>query len=167
MTSPLPTSVPTDGNVRITAVLTIANTSAPTAAELNAGTAVAIDGYITGDGYSMSADQATVTDERVATTQTFEQPGRKTKSLSLTYVHNPASPTNNVAATTLTEGAQLYIVTRFGLPRATTYAAAQKVQVIPVTCGEPMPNYNGANSVQTITQKLFITNQVINPATVV
>lgn len=166
MTSPLPTSVPTDGNVRITWVLTISNTAAPTATELNAGTTVPADGYITGDGYSPSGEQAAITDERVGTTQTFEQPGRKTKSLTLTYVHNPASPTNNALALALTEGTAGYIVTRFGLPRGTAYAATQKVQVWPVTCGEPMPNYNGANSVQTITQRMFVTNDVKNPATV-
>jgi hypothetical protein len=162
----LPLSVGTDGNVKITVVLTIANTAAPTAAELNAGTTVPADGYITGDGYSASAEQATVADERIGTTQTFEQPGRKTKSLSLTYVHNPASPTNNALFLALTEGADVYVVTRFGLPRTTTHASAQKVQVWPVKCGEPMPQYNGANSVQTITQKLFVTGDVKNPATV-
>jgi len=34
------------------------------------------------------------------------------------------------------------------------------VDVWPITAGEPMKNWNGANSVHTATQRLFITNQV-------
>lgn len=161
----LPTAVATDGNVRIDFLLT-ATAAAPTLAQLNAGTAVRAGSYITGDGFSASGEQASISDERVETTQTFEQPGRKSKTLTLTYVHNPAVPADNVLALALTEGTTGYIVTRFGIPKETAYAAGQKVQVWPVKCGEPMPNYNGANSVQTVTQRMFVTNDVINPATV-
>lgn len=162
----LPISVPTDGTTRIDFVAAIAVPSAPTVAELNAITVQSIDGYITADGWSPTSEQATVADPRVASTQTFEQPGRKTRSLSITYVHNPAVPLQNKASTTLTEGVTGYIVTRFGIPRGTAYAASQKIQVWPITAGEQMPNYNGENSVHTITQKLFVTNDAFMSATV-
>lgn len=163
---PLPTAVATDGNFRLDWVITLSSTTAPTVAQLNAGTVVRAGGYVTGDGYGATGDQATISDERVETTQTFEQPGRKSKTMTLTYVHNPAVPLDNALYLALTEGAVGYIVSRFGLPKDTAYAAGQKVQVWPVKAGEPMPNYNGANSVQTVTQKMFVTNDVINPATV-
>jgi hypothetical protein len=167
MTSPLPTSVPTDGTTRFDYVPAIASPGAPTVAELTAGTVKSLDAYITGDGWNATGDQATVTDNRIATKQTFEQPGRKTRSLSITYVHNQASPTNDVAAVTLAEGVTGYVVARFAVPRGTAYAAGQRVQVWPITAGEAMENYNGENSVHTMTQKLFVTNEVKMRALVV
>lgn len=162
----LPVSVPSDGTLRLDFVPTIANPAAPTVAELTAVAAQQIDGYVTGEGWQPSGEQATVTDTRVASTQDFEQPGRKTKSLTLVYVHNPTSPTDNEAYTTLAEGTTGFIVARYGKPRTTAYAASDKVDVWPVTCGEPMKNFNGANSVHTVTQRLFVTGEVQIDATV-
>lgn len=166
MTSPLPTSVPSDGTMRIDFVPTIANRNAPTVAELTATGAQELAGYITGDGWAPSGEQATVSDERIATLQTFEQPGRKTKSLQVTYVHNPDSATNNEAYLTLAEGTTGFIVTRAGVPRAQAYAATDILDIWPVTCGEPMKQWNGANSVHTVTQKLFVTGDVVIDAVV-
>ncbi|PWR08573.1 hypothetical protein DKT68_15260 [Micromonospora acroterricola] len=167
MTSPLPTSVPSDGTLRIDFVPTIADRAAPKAAtELNAAGSQELAGYVTGDGFAPSGEQATVTDERIASTQTFEQPGRKTKSLSVTYVHNPDDAANNEAYLTLEEGVTGYIVTRYGVPRAQAYAVGDIVDVWPVTAGEPMKNWNGANSVHTVTQRLFVTGDVVIDAVV-
>ncbi|ATO14689.1 hypothetical protein CO540_13325 [Micromonospora sp. WMMA2032] len=167
MTSPLPVSVPTDGTMRVDFVTTIADLTAPKAAtELGAVSSQELAGYITGDGWSPSGEQATVTDERLATTQTFEQPGRKTKSLTVTYVHNPDDAANNEAYLTLTEGVKGYLVVRWGVPRGQAWAAADIVDVWPITAGEPMKNYNGANSVHTVTQRLFVTGDVVTDAVV-
>ncbi|MEU5946314.1 hypothetical protein ABZ793_12220 [Micromonospora sp. NPDC047465] len=167
MTSPLPTSVPSDGTLRIDFVPgPIADRNAPTVAELSAAGAQELAGYVTGDGFAPSGEQATVTDERIASTQTFEQPGRKTKSLSVTYVHNPDDATNNEAYLTLTEGVTGYIVTRYGVPRAQAYAAGDIVDIWPITAGEPIKNWNGANSVHTATQRLFVTGDVVIDAVV-
>lgn len=166
MTSPLPTSVPSDGTLRIDFVPIITIRTAPTVAELSAVGAQELAGYVTGDGFAPSGEQATVTDERIASTQTFEQPGRKTKSLSVTYVHNPDDPTNNEAYITLAEGVTGYIVTRYGVPRAQAYAAGDIVDVWPITAGEPIKNWNGANSVHTATQRLFVTGDVVIDAVV-
>ncbi|NBE80309.1 phage tail tube protein [Micromonospora rubida] len=162
MTSPLPTSVPSDGTLRIDFVPTITTRTAPKAAtELLAAGSQELAGYVTGDGFNPSGEQATVTDERIATTQTFEQPGRKTKSLSVTYVHNPDDPTNNEAYLTLEEGTTGYIVTRYGVPRGQTYAAGDIVDVWPIKAGEPLKQWNGANSVHTVTQRLFVVGDVV------
>ncbi|RAO26471.1 hypothetical protein PSN13_06499 [Micromonospora saelicesensis] len=168
MTSPLPTSVPSDGTLRIDFVPgPIANLAAPTLAVLNAVGAQELAGYVTGDGFAPSGEQATVSDERIASTQTFEQPGRKTKSLTLTYVHNPDSPANNEAYLTLEEGVAGFLVTRYGVPRAQAYAAGDILDIWPITAGEPMKNWNGANSVHTVTQRLFVTGDVVIDAVAV
>lgn len=167
MTSPLPASVPTDGTLRVDFVTTIADVTAPKAAtELGAAGSQELSGYITGDGWAPSGEQATVTDERLASTQTFEQPGRKTKSLSITYVHNPDDAANNEAYITLAEGTKGYLVVRWGVPRGAAWAVADIVDVWPITAGEAMKNYNGANSVHTVTQRLFVTGDVVSDAVV-
>ncbi|MEO3929238.1 hypothetical protein ABGB07_36115 [Micromonosporaceae bacterium B7E4] len=160
MTSPLPTSVPSDGTLRLTFVQDLADPTAPILAELNAVTSQDLHGYVTGDGWQPTGEQAVVADERIATTQTFEQPGRKTKSLTVVYVHNPDDPANNEAYLTLAEGTTGYVVSRYAVPRAQAWAAGDIVDVWPITAGEPMKNWNGANSVHTATQRLFVTNQV-------
>ena len=159
MTAPiyLPKSVKTDGATRIDIVPAIVLPSGPTVAELNAATVVPFAGALTPDGWSPSGEQATVTDDRIASTQTFEQPGRKTKSLQATYVYNPGDPDENEAYLALAEGAEVFIVTRMAYQDSLLYTAAQKVDVFQVTAGEPSKNYNGANSVHTVTQKLFVT----------
>lgn len=158
----LPLSVPSDGTLRVDFVATIANLSAPSVAgELNAVTSQELSPYITGDGWQPTGEQASVTDERLASVQTFEQPGRKTKSLTVVYVHNPDSPTNNEAYTTLAEGTTGYAVARWAVPRTQAWAVGDIVDIWPITAGEPMKNFNGANSVHTVTQRLFITNEVV------
>lgn len=159
MTSPLPTSVPSDGTLRVDFVVTLTDQAAPKLTELDAVTSQVLSGYITGDGWQPSGEQATVADERLATTQTFEQPGRESVSLTLVYVHNPDDPANNEAYTTLTKDAVGFIVARTGVPRAQVWAIGDLVDVWPVKAGRAYKNFNGANSVHTATQKLFVTGE--------
>ncbi|PZF98261.1 hypothetical protein C1I99_13830 [Micromonospora deserti] len=163
----MPVSVPSDGTLRVDYVPAIANTAAPTVTELTAAGAQALSCYITIDGWQPTGDQATVTDQRLCATQDFEQPGRKTKSLTLVYVHNPTVPTSNEAYTTLAEGVTGYLVARYGVPRTQAWAAADIVDVWPITAGEPMKNFNGANSVHTVTQRMFVTGPVALDSVVV
>ncbi|MGI5144792.1 hypothetical protein ACQEVC_45495 [Plantactinospora sp. CA-294935] len=167
MTSPLPTSVPSDGTLALLYVASLTDPTAPKLTEINAVTSQELDGYITGDGWQPTGEQAVVADERIATTQTFEQPGRKTKSLTVVYVHNPADPTNNEAYITLAEGTTGYVLSRYGVPRTQAWAIGDLTDVWPITAGEPMKNWNGANSVHTATQRLFVTNQVQSDVAVV
>ncbi|MEU0081365.1 hypothetical protein ABZY58_25985 [Micromonospora tulbaghiae] len=161
MTSPLlPQSVKSDGTLAFKYVLALTNPAAPKLTELNAVTSLALEGYITGDGWQPSGEQATVTDTRIATTQDFEKPGRKSKSLTVVYVHNPADADNNEAYLTLAEGVKGFIVPRYGVPTAQAWAVDDIVDVWPIEAGEPMKNWNGANSVHTVTQRLFVTNVV-------
>lgn len=156
-------STPSDGNVAAWFVPAIADTSAPTVTELAAASIVDLSCYLTGDGLNLTSDQATITDERLCSTQTFEVPGRKTNTAEVTYIDNTNSPHEtdaNEAAETLVEGARGYIVTRRGIPYEEPVAAEQKVSVWPIEAGEPREVAPEANSVIRSIQKLFVTGNV-------
>lgn len=168
MTSPLlPNSVKSDGTLTLLYVATLANAASPKLTEINAVSSQELHGYITGDGWQPTGDQAVTADTRIASTQDFERPGRKTKSLTVVYVHNPADPTNNEAYITLAEGVTGFILARYGVLRTQAWAIGDLTDVWPIEAGEPMKNWNGANSVHTATQKLFVTNEVQNDVAVV
>lgn len=148
-------STPADGNVKIAWVPTIADPTAPTAAELVASGVVDISCYLTADGWTPGGSQATVTDDRLCDVQTYAQPGRTTRTLALRYIENPGSSTNNKAVTTLIAGTAGYFVERRGLAFDTAFAATQKVTVWPVKMGLQIPQPPAANSVLSTAQEVF------------
>lgn len=163
-------STPSDGNVKTVLVTTIANTAAPTVTELNAGTVVDISCYLTPDGFALTTDQGTISDERLCSTQTFGKPGRKTYGLVLKGIDNTNS-TNaadfNDLVDALDEGAQLYLVRRRGIAFDTTFAATtQKVTVIPFQPGVKGDVPPEANSVIRSQWTCFITGDVQTEVTV-
>lgn len=157
-------STPADGNVLVKLVPAIADTSAPTLAELNAAAAVDISCYLTGGGYKPSLSEQVITDERLCTTQTYEQKGRSQRGLEVEYIDNTNSPnaaTFNKAKDTLVPGSKHFLVVRSGIPYETALAATtQKVTIYPVTAGEYNDMPPEANSVLKTGQKLFVTGQV-------
>lgn len=156
-------STPADGNTRVLWVPAIANTAAPTVAELTAGSVVDISCYLTSDGFTPSLSEQVITDERLCSTQIFEQPGRSTDSLDVIYIDNTNSAnaaTYNKAADTLTKGAAGFVVVRRGIPYENAIAAAQKVTVFPATAMVQNELPPEANSVNKIGQKLAITGEV-------
>jgi hypothetical protein len=156
-------STPADGNVLVKIVPTIADTDSPTLAELNVAGAVDISCYLTGGGWKPSLSEQVITDERLCTTQTYEQKGRSQRGLEVEYIDNTNSPnatTFNKAKDTLVPGSEHYLVVRTGLPYDTALAATQKVTIYPVTAGEYNDMPPEANSVLKTGQKLFVTGQV-------
>ena len=156
-------SIPADGNKLVLVVPAIADVDAPTIAELTAASVVDISCYLTGDGWSPSKEQASIADERLCSTETFERPGRKTRGLEVTYIDNTNSPYEaefNKAVDTLVEGTDHYIVTRRGLPYEQPLAAGQIVEIWPVTAGEQREVPEEANSVTRTIQKLFVRGPV-------
>lgn len=157
-------STPADGNVLVKLVPAIADTEAPkVATELNAAGAVDISCYLTGGGYKPSLSEQVISDERLCTTQTFEQKGRSQRGLEVEYVDNTNSPDAvlyNKAKDTLVPGSKHFLVVRTGIPYDTALAAAQKVTVYPVTAGEYNDLPPEANSVLKTGQKLFVTGKV-------
>lgn len=153
-------STPADGNLKVVWVPTIANPDSPTATELSAAGAVDVSCYLTGDGWAPSLSEDTISDPRLCETATFEQPGRAQRSLSVTYIENPGDATNNKAYDTFIPGTAGYFVVRRGKAFDTAFAAADKVDVWPVKAGAYSPNAPTANSVLTVTQKMFVTAKV-------
>lgn len=151
-------STPFDGNMAVWLVPAIANPAAPTVAEITAGTDISC--YLTPDGYAPTAEQATITDERLCSTETFGQPGRKTRGLALTGIDNTNSThqtTFNELVDTLVEGTEMFVVRRRGIPYETAIAAAQKVSVLPIKPGMKQDVPPEANSVTRSTWPTFVT----------
>lgn len=156
-------ATPADGNVLVKLVPAIADTSAPKLTELNVAGAIDISCYLTGGGYRPSLSEQVITDERLCTTQTYEQKGRSQRGLEVEYIDNTNSPDAtlyNKAKDTLVPGSKHFLVVRTGLPYADALAIGQKVTVYPVTAGEYNDMPPEANSVLKTGQKLFVTGQV-------
>lgn len=155
-------STPADGNVAVWLVPAIADTTKPKLTEISAVTAVDISCYLTSDGYTTSLDQQVIADERLCSVETFEQPGRVTRSLSVVYIDNTNSPnatTANKAKDTLKPGSVHYVVVRRGKAFDAPFAVGDKVTVTPVKAGEYDDMAPEANSVLKTGQKLFVTER--------
>lgn len=169
-----PGSLPSDGNLKVTWVPAIANPAAPTAAELNASSTIDMTCYLTADGWSPGTDEAVITDDRLCSRQTFEKPGRYTDTLSTTYVFRGqgGSAADNRAFTTLKHLTKGFYVTRWGKAYEDAYTAdvaatttspaipADIVDVIPAQLGIQTKQPPEANSVDRLTQRVFVTGPV-------
>lgn len=153
-------STPADGNVKVAFVPTIADPAAPTSTELTGAGVIDLSCYLTADGWTPGMDEQIVSDDRLCSTQTFEQPGRSSRTLSVKYIENPGSATDNKAYTTLAPGTTGYLVQRRGKAFDTAFAAADIVDVWPVTAGKYDPQPPEANSVLKVAQKMFVTGTV-------
>lgn len=155
-------STPADGNVAVWLVPAIADTTAPKLTEISASGSVDISCYLTSDGYTTSLDQQVISDERLCSTEVFEQPGRVTRGLDVIYIDNTNSPnetTANKAKETLVPGSVHYVVVRRGVAFDEPFAVGQKVTVTPVKAGQYNDMPPEANSVLKTGQKLFITER--------
>jgi hypothetical protein len=140
----MPTSVPpgfvADASLRVWFVTTIANTAAPTVAEINAGTTVDASCYFTA-GFAPDAAVATITDDRLCLAVVLEDKGVSTWSIpeyeAIYDVQNPASVSNKLYAATVENAAGFYVA-RYGMSVDTAAIAGQKVDVFPAKMG-PRP----------------------------
>lgn len=152
----VPGGVASDGNGLVLFVPTIANTAAPTVAELAAGTPITYS--LTGDGFNHSVTENRVTANRLTLKQTIQYPGTITDEVELTYV--AAYDVDDVARLELTEGVTGYIVTRWGVANEDAVAAADVVSVIPGKAGVQRPNPPVTNQELTISQLWLVTGTV-------
>lgn len=160
-------STPADGNVKVAWVPAIADTSAPTVTELTAAGVVDLSCYLTADGYTPASEQATISDDRLCDTATYEQPGRESNTLDVIYIDNSNTTDPNAAYETLVPGTTGYIVVRRGKAFDAAFAANDQVSVTPVKCGVQVDLPPEANSVLRCGQKLFVTGPVVRRAAVV
>lgn len=151
----VPPGVPADGNVRVSFITTYVPGTL-LAATATAG--VDLSCYFTSDGFNRGMNEAAVTDDRLCTTQSGEDPGRYNETLDVIYVYDQQNPvpTDNLAYTTLTPGTKGFLVVRYAKAYTAAYAAAQKVDVIAITCGRQLKNSPAPNEKLKVAQKLFI-----------
>lgn len=151
-------STQADGMVAVRVATSIADTSAPTVAEWSGATDISM--YLTSDGLTPSLSEQTISDERLGTTATYEQPGRFQRSLDLIYIDNTNTANPNAAKTALAPLAQRYLLIRRGVAKDTAGAAAQLVSVWPGKPGQYSQLPPEANSVLKIAQKFFVNGAV-------
>lgn len=142
-----------DGNLKVSWVPAIANTSAPTAAEMAAG--ISLEDDITPDGLSTPFDTASVDTSSLASTFSSSAPGRRTPQISITYKRFKDDGTATDAETNLTYRAAGFLVVRRTKASSIAFAAADKVEVYPSTCGQPSPANAAPNEVQKATVSLM------------
>jgi hypothetical protein len=121
-----------DAKTRVAFVAGIANNAAPTVAELNAG--ILLTPYIRPDGLiGFEADTADVDNSSLASDFDTVTVGRD--SFSGTMIRFKKQTGTDTVYDTLTKGTTGYIVVRRYVAQATSWAASQKVNVYPITCG--------------------------------
>ncbi len=140
MTVVFPDAINAEGNVKVRWVPVLANPASPSlATEINGASAKELTGVILGGAFQPTSEQAKGDDRRLGSKQTFQVFGRITDGVEdVTYVYDPqaaAGAAINIAYEALTQGATGYFVVRYGIDVNTAFAAAQKVDTIPVTCG--------------------------------
>lgn len=160
-------AVPTlasDGNWRVSWVTTIADISAPTVAELNAGTELAED-FITPEGLSIEPETEGRDTSTLGSTFSTSRAGRRAFENSLTC-YRAENPANDTAYDLLVFRASGYLVVRRNLASDTAYAASQEVEVYPVECGEPQLSAPAPNATQMFTVPFYVTSDPDTRATV-
>lgn len=156
-----PASVPVDGNTKVVIAPTVADQDAITVAEATGAGVTDISAYLTSDGWAPTGDQGSIVDSRLATTQDFEQPGRKTGvGLTIRYVFNLEVPADDEARLALIEGTKGVAIKRTQKPYGDALAADDWYEAWPFTAGEQKVMAAEANAVDRIEQKLFITGPV-------
>lgn len=145
-----------DGKTKVTFVATLASTTAPSAATITAGTD--LTDTLTADGLvGFAPDTASVDNTSLGSTFNTVLAGRT--SYSGTMLRLKKQTGTDTIYDLLVRDLTGYIVVRRGITKATAYAAAQKVQVYPIICGEVKDIDPEPNSVQRYEIPLFISSE--------
>ncbi len=157
MVQVIPKGVKTSGTRRAIFVQGgVANKAAITKAE--AESAKNISCYLTRQGgFEQGGEQQTVTDDRYCSSQSFEIPGSKQKTLQVQYVFNLNEPTEDEARLALKEGTTGTIVRFFQKDEDDdTFDVGDWYDAVDVECGEQIVVEGEENAVDKIRQKLFV-----------
>lgn len=107
--------------------------------------------------FNQTAEQAVIQDRRYCSSQVFEIPGEKTKSLQVEYVFNLETPTEDVARLTLTEGTRGTLIRFLQKDEDDdAFDTGDWYDAVDVECGEQIVVEGDENQVDRISQKLFI-----------
>jgi hypothetical protein len=150
-----------DQFTRVAWVTTIANTSAPTVAELNAGTN--LTPFVPKDGVRPGGSQNTVDQGDVTTQFEAKTVGTFGEDFELDLYRDDSADTAWNLAAVNTVG---FLVIRRLTPYATAWTASQKCEVRPAQMGQKFMKNSAANENQKFTLKLAITGEPVLAATV-
>lgn len=151
-----PASVFSDGMVRVDWVPVLADPENPALSELESGSSLAMSCYFTDAGWAPNTAEDVANDPRLCSVETYTSPGRNTTSIPTMYVTNPDDPSNDEAATTLTDRATGFYVERRGVPYDQDWAAGDLVTVFPVKLGVQNEGAPTANTPLTISQMAYV-----------
>lgn len=152
-----------DGKTRVAWAATIANINAPTVAELTA--AADYTQRITPDGLKLEPSTASVDTSSLASTFDTNTVGRISFDSEVTFKRGDTTQ-DDAPFTTLKYGVAGYLVIRRGVAYSTAWASGQKVEVYPITCGEPKNSPPAANEVMKFISPMMVTSQPATAATV-
>jgi hypothetical protein len=138
----------------------IANKSAPTVAELNAGTR--LDVVMTPDGLDLSFATAAVDNSSLSSTFDTEKAGRRKPSGKLTIKRQDGTDTIFALLAYQSEG---FLAIRRNIDASTAWTIAQKAEVYPAQTGMRSQGY-GPNTIQRYDVPLFFTSDPDDFATV-
>lgn len=155
----VPTAVPSLGTRRVIALPTAADLNAIKTSEL-AG-AANLSCYLTrSGGWAPTKEQATTTHQPYCSSQDFEIPGAKTRSLQLQYTFNLDDPTSDVARLELEEGTSVVLVHFLQMDEDdTTFAAGDWYEAVRVQMGEQNVVPMEDNALDRILQKAFVRSE--------
>lgn len=155
------TDIVNDGMTTVSFVPTISSTSAPTVAELNAGTQ--LETYLTPDGLGLEFSTESVDTTALSSTYNAELPGRLAVSTELTlkFQGDAAAPFSTFASKPTG-----YIVIRRNVAATTAWTASQTVEVYTVQIGTRRRNPPAANEVLKFTVQAFHSAAPVFGATV-
>jgi hypothetical protein len=152
-----------DGKTRVAWLSTVANMNAPTVAELTAG--ADYTKRITPDGLKADPSTADVDTSSLASTFDTKTAGRIGFDVELTFKRGDTVQ-DDAPFTTLKYGVSGFLVVRRGVAYATAWTTGQKVEVYPITCGEPQNNSPAANEVMKFVSPMKVTDAPATSATV-
>lgn len=153
----------TDGRTKVVITPSVSNIAAPTAAELNAG--IALASSLTPDGLAgFEPDTADVDNSALNSTFDTRLPGRAGFSGTLLRLKKQSG--TDTTYNTLIRDYVAFVVVRRGVLESTAWATSDKVEVYPVQCGEVRNLPPEANSVQKYEVPVKITTQPNLRATV-
>lgn len=155
-----PLSVSTNGTVLVKYVPAFVNYLVPKLTEVNAGGALDLSCYLTGDGLNTDTSENNIDDPRLCSKQTFESPGDFTRTLELTYVYNPESPDDDEARIALPRGTAGFIVIRWAVDAEQVLAIDDILDIYPIKMGAQRKQTPARNGVHRIMQKPFVTGQM-------
>jgi hypothetical protein len=155
-----------DGNIKVTFAATVANPSAPTVSELNAG--VPLEDVLLPDGLDTPADTADVDSSKLSSTFNTAIVGRRSFSPSVSYVRGDHAAAV-AAEQALVYQARGYLFVRRNQAATVAWAAGQKVESYPVQAKQPNPAKPAANALQSVEVGFTMTGNpraYADPATV-